>query len=93
MLLAREGFSVRTAGSVREALAVGDVDIVVTDIALPDGSGEDVAQGLAGTPAIALHGRDERANGEVFRTSLARPVPPDRLAAEIRRLLDVTPPT
>ncbi|UJR84426.1 sigma 54-interacting transcriptional regulator [Sandaracinus amylolyticus] len=91
MLLAREGFSVRTAGSVKEALAVGDVDVVVTDLALPDGSGEDVAQGLAGTPAIALTSRDQRANDEVFNASLARPVPPDRLAAEIRKLLDVSP--
>ncbi|MDQ3031979.1 MAG: hypothetical protein M3Y87_06150 [Myxococcota bacterium] len=89
MLLAREGFSVCTAGTVKEALAMSKVDIVVTDLALPDGSGEDVAHGMAGTPAIALTGRDERADGAIFRTSLARPVPPDRLAAEIRRVLQV----
>jgi DNA-binding NtrC family response regulator len=87
ILLAREGFSVRTAGSVADALAAGPVDIVVTDLALPDGSGVDVATGLPGTPAIALTGRDERAIEGVFRTSLMRPVPPDRLAAEIRRVL------
>ncbi len=87
MLLAREGFSVRTAGTVKEALAMSNVDVVVTDLALPDGSGEDVAHGMAGTPAIALTKRDEQADNAVFRTSLARPVPPDRLAAEIRRVL------
>jgi DNA-binding NtrC family response regulator len=87
ILLAREGFSVRAAGSVKEALAAGPVDIVVTDLMLPDGSGEDVAHGLAGTPAIALMGRDQHARDGVFQGSLSRPVPPDRLAAEIRRVL------
>ena len=93
ILLAREGFSVRTAGTVKEALAAGAVDVVVTDLALPDGSGADIANGLAGTPTIALTGRDERAEAGVFKTSLARPVPPDRLAAEIRRVLEAALPS
>lgn len=91
MLLAREGFSVRTAGTVKEALTMSDVDVVVTDLALPDGSGADIAHGMAGTPAIALTKRDEQADHAIFRTSLARPVPPDRLAAEIRRVLETAP--
>ena len=57
--LAAHGFSVRQAGEVAGALeAIGEqaLDVVVTDIALPDGSGVDVCMAAndAGARVVAM---------------------------------------
>ena len=68
--LAEEGFDVRQAGSLRQALRVLDdlvPDIAIIDIGLPDGSGLDVLRRLrcgadrldSGTPALLLTARTE----------------------------------
>lgn len=50
LFLERHGYVVRTAGSVREALAIAaaeDVDVLVSDIGLPDGSGIELLQAMS----------------------------------------------
>ena len=52
-LVAREGFSVRTAGTLAEArrlLGEAVPDVVLTDLVLPDGSGIDLLTDLGGMP-------------------------------------------
>jgi CheY-like chemotaxis protein len=55
VLLERHGYVVRTAGTVREALAIAaaeDVDVLVSDIGLPDGSGIELLQAMRKIRAI-----------------------------------------
>jgi DNA-binding NtrC family response regulator len=52
-LVAREGFTVRTAGTLAEArrlLSEAVPDVVLTDLVLPDGNGIDLLNDLDGTP-------------------------------------------
>ena len=49
MLLEREGYAVRRAGTRKEALGLvegGPCDLVITDLKLPDGTGLDVIAGV-----------------------------------------------
>jgi DNA-binding response OmpR family regulator len=66
--LRAEGYVTSVAGTVREALAstlppVDDVDLMLLDLSLPDGSGEDVMRQLrsagVGTAVIALTAKAE----------------------------------
>src|SRR5215470_8117583 len=68
--LAEEGFDVRQAASLRQALQMLDdfvPDVAVLDIGLPDGSGLDVLRRLrcgadrldSGTPVLVLTARSE----------------------------------
>src|SRR5215212_142495 len=60
VLLAREGYRVRSAGTVAEARVIareGPCDLLVADIGLPDGSGLDLMRELAadrGLRGVAL---------------------------------------
>src|SRR5688500_7147589 len=62
MLLVRAGYGVASAKNVHDAmdiLAYEQIDLLISDIGLPDGSGRDVAMAFrAGSkgPAIALSG-------------------------------------
>src|SRR4051812_21444339 len=68
MLLVRRGFQVTTARSVASALAAAEaapVDVLVSDIGLPDGSGYDLLRKLHGVGrlrAITLSGLDRDAD-------------------------------
>jgi len=61
-LLRRSGYHVMIAGSVREAkeiIARGPVDLLISDIGLPDGTGMEIMAGLkesGAVPGIALSG-------------------------------------
>ena len=61
-LLARAGHAVSTAGTVQDALAmfaVGAIDVVISDLGLPDGSGVELMQKMHRIrliPAIAISG-------------------------------------
>jgi CheY-like chemotaxis protein/nitrogen-specific signal transduction histidine kinase len=61
-LLTRRGHHVESAGSIAQALIIantGSVDLIISDLGLPDGSGMDLMQSLRRTcrlPAIALSG-------------------------------------
>lgn len=96
MLLVRRGFEVTSARSVATALAAAGattVDVLVSDLRLPDGNGHDLLRHLraAGNlPAIALSGLDRaasaRSDGDVgFDEYLRKPVAIDKLVDAIRR--------
>jgi DNA-binding response OmpR family regulator len=97
-LLVRRGFAVTTARSVAAALEAADaatVDVLVSDLGLPDGDGHDLLRQLRASrrlPAIALTGQDPRAaeaqRGEIagFDEYLGKPVTIDRLVGALGRL-------
>jgi CheY-like chemotaxis protein len=90
------GYEVRVAGSVATALqmAAEGFDVVVSDIGLPDGSGQDLVRKLrenGAVAAIALSGYGTRS--DVMRTReagfhrhLTKPVDPDELIDAIERV-------
>jgi CheY-like chemotaxis protein len=99
VLLKRRGYSVRTAGSIAQALQVADefeFDMLVSDIGLPDGRGTDLLQRLEKRSrhpflAIAMSGfgtdedlRSSRHAG--FAQHLTKPVEFDILHETIARL-------
>ncbi len=97
ILLGRHGFTVTIAGSVGAALAAAGgspVDVLVSDIELPDGSGHDLLRRLRENgrlPAIAMSGRygdadvdDARAAG--FDEYVGKPVSIARLVGAIGRV-------
>jgi CheY-like chemotaxis protein len=84
-LVMEMGYNVETAESVGSALAVdfGRVDILVSDIGLPDGTGWDLMRELQANgrhlPAIAISGfgreSDVRASKEAgFHLHLTKPI-------------------
>ena len=95
-LLRRHGHDVRVAGSVRHALdeaARGEIDLLISDIGLPDGTGLDVIRQLPrpGIPAIALTGfgmeNDVAASLKAgFTEHLTKPVNFQKLEAVILTL-------
>jgi PAS domain S-box-containing protein len=95
-LLEEEGFEVKTAGTAAAALAVDleDVDLVVSDLGLPDRSGHELMRELQGRrplPAIALSGygteADLRASRDAgFAAHLTKPVEWAELLAAIERV-------
>lgn len=96
-LLVRRGFQVLRAATLKEGLAHldgSDVDLVIADLSLPDGSGLDLMHGLTSrrVPAIALSGHaapeDERRSLEAgFSRHLVKPVDFPALHAAIQDLL------
>ena len=92
------GYRVETAASVAEALEVagkGELDLVVSDIGLPDASGYDLMRRLRdlyGIAGIALSGYgmedDVRKSHEAgFLDHVVKPVNPSELKAVIERSL------
>jgi PAS domain S-box-containing protein len=99
-LLRDLGHRVEVAGSVAAALAAAGpgIDLVISDLGLPDGSGLDLMRALKGSHGlrgIALSGygtEEDRRQSEAagFTAHLTKPVSLDTLLAEIRRAgLDV----
>lgn len=92
MFLSRDGFEVISTASSAEAKAVvaqQAVDVVVMDMNLPDGCGEDLARDLravCSAPRIALSGR---AVGEssLFADKIMKPIYPSVLATKIRSVV------
>jgi DNA-binding response OmpR family regulator len=92
--LTMAGFVVLEAGTVSEALAAieaGNIDVIVCDLRLADGSGIDVVRRLrerGSGVAYALTGvNDDRLRQEAFGAGcaevLVKPVAPDELLARI----------
>ena len=97
ILLERHGFAVTVAGSVGTALAAAlaePMDVLVSDMDLPDGNGTELLQQLrAGgrLPAIALSGLDRaadvaRARAAGFDEYLGKPVSVERLVDALKRV-------
>lgn len=99
LLLNAKGYKVTTANSVEAALKVvtqEEFDLLVSDIGLPDGSGEDLIRQLRTSghalPGIALsgYGMEEditRSQAAGFQIHLTKPVSPENLQSAIERLL------
>jgi len=97
-LLSRNGYHVRTAGTFRaavESIVSEPVDLVISDLGLPDGSGHDLMRQLrqthGGVKGIALSGygteEDVRKSRDAgFATHLTKPTDFERLLDTIREL-------
>ena len=88
-LLTEVGAKVRTAVSVEQGLAAGQVDAVVTDLALP-GSGYALLRAMRArhpnVPVIALTGAGVAGRGRTkFDAVLQKPVEPERLLSILLR--------
>lgn len=89
--LAYEGIEVRGAGSLSEGLAAvvaGDVDVLVTDQYLPDGTGRELVDHARrvrpGLKAMCVSGSPQ--GDAVFDLVIEKPFDVEVLAAEIRAL-------
>ena len=99
-ILKSNGYEVMEAGTGGAALAVYEknahkIDLVLTDIVMPQMSGFELAQELAGrTPAVKvlfMSGYRDKAfgaNGEPPRSFLQKPFTPDLLLLKVREVLD-----
>jgi CheY-like chemotaxis protein len=96
-ILRERGHRVIVAGSLAAALAAADegsgIDLVVSDLGLPDGSGLTLMRELKdryGLAGIAVSGygteEDRRQSADAgFAAHLTKPITVDRLLDEIRR--------
>lgn len=95
--LVRDGHDVRHVTTVAEALSVinAETDLVILDLLLPDGHGEDVCErivGLYNTPVIMLTSkRSEQSRIDGFARGaddyLTKPFSPRELVMRVRSLL------
>lgn len=94
-ILQFHGYEVCIAGSVQDALRyVDEIDIVISDIGLPDGSGHELMRQISArrpVPGIALSGygtRDDvRRSAEAgFERHIVKPVEPGSLLEALRTL-------
>jgi CheY-like chemotaxis protein len=95
MVLSIRGYPVQVARNVAEARELcGACDVLVSDIALPDGSGFDVLReakqrGEVKAIAVSGYGTEEDVKRSLeagFAEHLVKPFDPDRLLASIARL-------
>jgi len=89
--LAHEGIEVRGAGTVAEGLEAvlsGEVDVLVTDHFLPDGTGRQLVERARrlrpGLRTMCVSGTPQR--DPTFDRCLEKPFDVEDLAAEIRKL-------
>jgi signal transduction histidine kinase/CheY-like chemotaxis protein/CHASE3 domain sensor protein len=95
-LLRHSGYTVRTAATVSAALSMidDDIDLVISDIGLPDGNGWELMRTVKSrwtVPGIALSGfaqqEDvERSRSVGFARHLAKPINPQELEAAIEQV-------
>ncbi len=90
-VLAYEGIEVRAAASIAEGLALvgaGEVDVLVTDNHLPDGTGRELVERAPalrpGLPTICVSGTPP--TDDAFDRCMAKPFDVEVLAQEIRSL-------
>ena len=98
--LAREGYTVHAAGSVGDAVALlgrEPVDLVVTDLVLPGGSGLEVARAVKrshpGTPVVLVTGWPGRVATETLEAHgidaiVEKPVGLDAIRRTVATLLE-----
>jgi DNA-binding response OmpR family regulator len=98
--LAREGYVVGGAGGVGDAVALlarESVDLVVTDLVLPGGSGLEIARAVKrarpGTPVILITGWPGRVDTQTLETHgidavIEKPVGLETLRATVATLIE-----
>lgn len=100
LVLSSQGFHATAAAGAEDGFARASEDrpdVIVTDLAMPDGDGWDLIQRLAAddrtrdipvvmVTACATESVRERAAREGVDSFFFKPCPPDVLAAELRRL-------
>jgi CheY-like chemotaxis protein len=100
LVLRSQGFDAVAAAGAEDAFACASEqrpDVIVTDLAMPDGDGWDLLQKLSAddrtrtipvvmVTACATEAVRERAAREGVDSFFFKPCPPDVLAAELRRL-------
>ncbi len=98
-VLRLEGYTVRTASTGREALAIArahpHLDLLVTDVIMPEMGGRELAERLRGSvPGLRVlyvsgYTADELAQVEATSEAfLQKPFSPRAMAAAVRRILD-----
>jgi PAS domain S-box-containing protein len=99
-LLQMHTFDVRVAHTIEEAIGMTEgINLVISDIGLPDGSGHDLMrriQARGHIPGIALSGygtsEDQRRSAEAgFNYHLVKPVEPQRLLDVLTELMTAPP--
>ncbi len=91
MALERHGFLVLEADSLASALAAPPVELLITDLHLPDGSGDELVDRLrerSKLPAIALTGT-KRVHPGRFDRHLLKPAELTTLIASVEQLVGV----
>ncbi len=95
IILRRKNFNVLEAGTSKEALSIvktNDIDIILMDIGLPDGSGLDVAEKIKvnkNIPIIALTGyRKEECFKEYIDAYLSKPIITENLLKIINHFVE-----
>jgi DNA-binding response OmpR family regulator len=98
-ILRHKGFEVQEATTVSEAISCSRAgDLLLSDIALPDGDGRDLMRRLRERhiPGIAISGFGSAQDREEYRDagfaeSLVKPVDIDELIGAIRRVTETAP--
>lgn len=96
--LRRAGHTVLTASNVQQARAVmatNKIDVLVSDLTLPDRDGDELAAGCP-VPAIAMSGLDgddasKRSARAGFARHLAKPFELEELLEAVRQLTSAAP--
>jgi CheY-like chemotaxis protein len=98
MLSGIEGYTIYKAGSVKESIGIleqNPIDLVISDIGLPDGSGTEIMEHVRGqgsnVPGIAISGyssEDDVQNSKDagFQMHLVKPMDMGQLEQQIKEL-------
>ena len=93
LTLLREGYRVDVAENVADAwehLQAGHYDVLITDMRLPDGRGDELANELSSEQVdlftIAMTGSHVSMEDEVFDHVMQKPIHFEELAAVLRRV-------
>jgi two-component system response regulator HydG len=88
VVLEAKGYLVRTASGVAEAMRARDVDLVLTDLHLLDGTGDHLVGRFGAAPVVAMTGKPSGNEHELgFDAWLTKPVSVDRLTRTLDELL------
>ncbi len=89
ILLQAKGYRVEVASGVAEAMRTRNVDIVLTDLHLQDGSGAHLLGRFGDAPVVAMTGSKE-SNHHGFQGWLTKPVSLERLTSTLANLLEAS---
>jgi len=87
ILLRARGYEVQTATGVAEAMRARNVDAVLTDLNLGDGSGADLVGRFGNAPVMVMTGTVEEQTSMGFDAWLTKPVSLERLTSTLTTIL------